>query len=160
MINISSVASSGHYAVIARPNCSLSPAGTLLVFSIISLISLIIAFAFLLIGAWPVLPFAGAELLALGYCFYHTLLHSGDFERLSIDDDKVIVESHEPSQDKRIELSSYWSRVVLDCLPNGYCSRLALRSKGHEVEFGRLMTSEERLNVAGQLKLRLGGFLA
>ena len=158
MINVSSVASSGHYTVIAKPNCSLSPAGTLLAFSIISLISLLIAFAFLLIGAWPVLPFAGAELLALGYCFYHILLHSGDFERLSIEDDKVIVETHEPSQDKRVELSSYWSKVVLDCLPNGYCRRLALRSKGHEVEFGRLMTSEERLNIGGQLKLRLGGF--
>ncbi|MES2637704.1 MAG: DUF2244 domain-containing protein [Pseudomonadota bacterium] len=159
MINISSVASSGHYAVVARPNCSLSPASTLLVFSIISLISLFIAFSFLLSGAWPILPFAGAELLALGYAFYHTLLHSSDFERLSIAEDKVIVESHEPNKDKRIEFNSYWTRVVLDCLPDGYCKRLTLRSKGHEVEFGRLMTSEERLNVAGQLKLRLGGFL-
>ncbi|HYN53183.1 MAG TPA: DUF2244 domain-containing protein [Methylotenera sp.] len=159
MINVSTAASSGHYTVIAKPNCSLSPAGTLLAFTIISLVSLLIAFAFLLIGAWPVLPFAGAELLALGYCFYHILLHSSDFERLTIEDDKVIVETHEPSLDKRIELSSYWSKVVLDCMPNGDCNRLALRSKGHEVEFGRLMTSEERLNIGCQLKLRLGGFL-
>ncbi len=160
MINISGVASSGHYTVIARPNCSLSPAATLLVFSIISFISLVIAFTFLLMGAWPVLPFAGAELLALGYCFYHILLHSGDYESLSIDDDKVIVETHELKQDKRIELSGYWSRVVLDCMPNGYCRRLALRSHGREVEFGHHMTSEERLNLARQLKPRLGGFLA
>ncbi len=160
MINISGVASSGHYTVIARPNCSLSPAATLVVFSIISFISLVISFIFLFMGAWPVLPFAGAELLALGYSFYHILLHSNDYESLSIEDDKVIVETHEPKHDVHIELSGYWSRVVLDCMPDGYCRRLALRSHGREVVFGRHMTSEERLDLACQLTPRLGGFLA
>lgn len=158
MVDISDVASSVHYSITARPNCSLSPADTLCVFSIIALITLIFSFGFVLIGAWPVLPFAGAELLALGYCFNHIWRHAGDFERLTIDDDKVIVETHEPGHDKRIELSGYWARLVLDCVPDGYCRRLALRSHGREVEFGHHMTSEERLSLALQLKPRLGGY--
>lgn len=160
MVDISGTTSSVLYSVTARPNCSLSLVGTLCVFSIIALISLILTFVFVLIGAWPVLPFAGAELVALGYSFYHVLHHASDFERLTIDDDKIIVEMHELGLDKRIELSGYWARVVLDCMPDGYCQRLALRSHGREIEFGRHMTSEERLKLAQQLKPRLGGFMS
>ncbi|MGZ8262462.1 MAG: DUF2244 domain-containing protein [Methylotenera sp.] len=159
MVDISGTAASVHYSITARPNCSLSPVGTLSVFTIISLLTLIFSFGFVLIGAWPVLPFAGAELLALGLCFYHVWHHTGDFERLTIDDDKLIVETHEPGHDKRIELNGYWARLVLDCMPDGYCRRLALRSHGREVEFGRHMTSEQRLNLARQLKPRLGGYM-
>ena len=160
MVDICGTASSVHYSVTARPNCSLSPAGTLCVFSIIVLISLSLSFSFLLIGAWPVLPFTVTELFALGYCFYHVLRHSEDFERLNMDDDKVTVETHELGQDKRTELSGYWAKIVLDCMPDGYCRRLALRSHGREVEFGRHMTSEERLQLVDQLKPRLGGFVS
>jgi uncharacterized membrane protein len=160
MVDVCGSASSVHYSITARPNCSLSPAGTLCVLFVIALTSLLIACSFALIGAWPVLPFAGAELLALGFCFYHFWRHANDFERLTMDDDKVIVETHEPGRDRRIELNSYWARVVLDCMPDGYCRRLALCSHGREVEFGRHLSSEERLDLARQLKPRLGGFLS
>ena len=160
MVDISGTAASVHYSVTARPNCSLSLAGTLYVFSIIALITLTISFGFVLAGAWLVLPFAGFELFALGYGFYHILLHAGDFERLTIDDNKVTIETHEQGHDERIELNGYWARLVLDCMPDGYCRRLALRSHGREVEFGHHMTSEERLNLALQLKPRLGGYMS
>lgn len=158
MVDISGTAASVHYSITARPNCSLSSVGTLSVFSIITLITLFFSLAFVLKGAWPVLPFAGTELLTLGFCFYHVRRHTSDFERLTIDDDKVIVETHEPGHDKRIELNSYWARLVLDCMPDGHCRRLTLLSHGREVEFGRHMTSEERLSLALQLKPRLGGY--
>ncbi len=159
MVDIRGTTSPAHYSVTARPNCSLSLTDTLRVYSIIVLFSLSFSFAFLLIGAWPVLFFSGAELIALGYCFYHVLLHAGDFEQLTIDDDKVVIAIHEHGQDKRVEFSGYWTRMVMDCMPDGYCRWLALRSSGREVEFGRHMTSEERLKLAGQLRSMLGGYM-
>jgi uncharacterized membrane protein len=159
MVDVSGSASSLRYSITARPNCSLSPAGSFCVIASITLISLFVACGCALLGAWPVLPFAGAELLALVWCFHHVSRHAGDFERLSMDDDKVIVESHEPGRDKRVELSAYWARVVVDCMPDGGCRRLALRSHGREVEFGRHLGSEERLDLARQLKTRMGGFM-
>ncbi len=159
MVEMSGTTSPMHYSVTARPNCSLSPAGTLRVFSVIVLISLSLSFGLVLIGAWPVLLFAGAELLALGYCFYYVLRHAEDYEQLTIDDDKVVVEIHEHGLDRRVELSGYWTRMVLDCMPDGYCRWLALRSSGCEVEFGRHMTSEERLKLARQLRPMLGRFV-
>lgn len=159
MVDIRGTTSPVHYSVTVRPNCSLSPAGTLRVFSVIVLISLSFSLVFVLIGAWPVLLFCGAELLALGYCFYHVLIHAGDYEQLTIDDDKVVIEIHELGHDRRVELSGYWTRMVLDCMPNGYCRWMGLRSSGREVEFGRRMTSEERLKLARQLKPILGGYM-
>ena len=160
MVDISYVTSSSvDYSITARPNCSSSPQGTLCVFLIITLLSLIFALGFVLIGAWPVLLFTGLELVALGACFCNIWKHAGDFERLTVDDGKVIIDTHEPGRDKHIELSGYWARIVLDYMSDGGCRRLALRSHGREVEFGLHMSSEERLDLATQLKPRLGGFL-
>lgn len=160
MLDISGAVSSVHCSITARPNCSLSLKGTLCVFFLISLVTFILAIGFLLIGAWPILLFSGAELLAIGYCFYDVVRHASDYERLTLDDDKVVIETHESGKDKRLELSGYWLRIVLDCLPNGYCRHLILRSHGRDVEFGRYISSDERLNLARLLKPRLGGFLS
>ncbi|GBG12730.1 uncharacterized protein NMK_0262 [Novimethylophilus kurashikiensis] len=160
MVDVVGSASSLHYAITGRPNCSLSAAGTCCVFLSIATITLIVAFGFFLAGAWVVLPFAGAELGALFWSLRYVCLHAGDYERLTIDHDKVLVEHHTTKQDVRFELNGYWARVILDCQPNGYCRRLALRSHGKEIEFGRFLSSEERLNVGRLLKSRLGGYLS
>lgn len=148
-----------HCSITGRPNCSLSPAASRCAFFLIALATLSVAFGFFLIGAWMVLPFAGAELLVLYGCLHYVWLHASDYERLTIDDDKILVEKHAPGLDMQVEFNSYWARVILDCLPNGYCRRLALRSHGKEIEFGRFLSSEERLDVGRLLKSRLGGFL-
>lgn len=158
MVDVSGSASSMRYSITGRPNCSLSPAGSLCVFLIIALVTLSIAFGFFLIGAWLVLPFAGAELLALYFCLHYVWRHVQDYERLTIDHDKVLVEKHAPGLDTQVELNRHWARVILECKPNGYCRRLALRSHGKEIEFGRHLSSEERLDLGQLLKLHLGGF--
>lgn len=158
MVDVSGSASSPHYSVTARPNCSLSPAGTLCAFSIIAMVTLAVSCGFALLGAWPILPFAGLELIVLWLCFRHVWRHAHDYERLTIDDDKVVVETHAPNRDSHVELNGYWARVVLECMPDGDCRRLALRSHGREIEFGRLLNSQERLDLARQLRLRLGAY--
>lgn len=156
MVDVRGTASSAHYSITARPNCSLSPAGTLCVFSAITFVTLAIAVIFALLGAWLVLPFAGLELVALWLCFCHVWRHVHDFERLVIDHDKVIVDKHELASDTHIELNSYWAQVVMEMLPDGECRRLSLRSHGREIEFGKLLNSQERLDLGLSLKARLG----
>jgi uncharacterized membrane protein len=156
MVDVSGTTSSAHYSITARPNCSLSAASTLCVFSLIALVTLGISLGFALLGAWLVLPFAGLELLVLWLCFRHVWHHVHDFERLVIDNDKVIVDMHDPQSDSHFELNSCWAQVVMDMLPDGECRRLALRSHGKEIEFGRLLNSRERLDLGLNLKARLG----
>ena len=59
------------FEIIARPNSSLSAKGRVRAVMIIAAISLAVAIAFSLIGAWFVLPFAGLELVGIGYAFYY-----------------------------------------------------------------------------------------
>ncbi len=159
VVDVCGSTSSMHYSITGRPNCSLSPAGSRCVFCLISLFTLAVAFGFYLIGAWPVLPFAGLELLAIYGCLRHVWRHAGDYERLTIDHDKVLVEKHAPDADISVELSGYWARVIMECMPDGYCRRLALRSHGREIEFGHHLSSEERLDIGRLLQSRLGGFM-
>ena len=50
-------------------NCSISPAAMLAVFASLAGVTLAIGAGFALLGAWPVLPFAGLEVAALGAAF-------------------------------------------------------------------------------------------
>ena len=57
--------------IIVQPNCSASWRNNQLVLIAISIPSLTFAIGFALLGAWPILPFAGLELLALGSALYY-----------------------------------------------------------------------------------------
>ena len=81
------------FAHTARRNNSLTSSGRLLVFGSILAVSLGIALAFTVLhGAWPLLPFAGAEMVALFLAFRHIECHARDCERVTIEDGRLIVE--------------------------------------------------------------------
>lgn len=126
------------------------------VVAIIATISLSIGIAFSLIGAWLILPFAGLEVLAVGYAFYYIHCHSGDYESITIEGDTVLIEKRNYKSTSRTEFNRYWARVLLRQLPCGDHT-LWLRSHGREIEFGRhFMSNEQRLKLAEQLKKRVG----
>ncbi len=161
MVDVSGTASSEHYSITARPNSSLTPAGALCVVILISLFTLAVATVCALIGAWPVLIFAFIELYVVYCCFNQYLRHAWDYEQLTIDGDKVEVVRHELGHDDmQVNLNSFLANVVMECDPDGSCRRLSLVSNGREVEFGRLMSCDERMILGKQLKPRFKGFLA
>ncbi len=57
--------------IVAKPNQSATWRTNLWVLGMIAVPSLGAAIGFTLLGAWPILPFAGAELLALGFALYY-----------------------------------------------------------------------------------------
>ena len=57
--------------IVAQPKCSATWRSNKLVLLALAVPSLGIATAFALLGAWPILPFAGLELLALGTALYY-----------------------------------------------------------------------------------------
>jgi len=145
------------YRVVARPNCSLTPAGRVGVVCILGIFSLTVAIGFGLAGAWMVFPFAGLELLALACAFYYVNCHAGDYESLAIDGDQVVVEQHSYKKLNQVVFHRYWVQVVLREVPGGE-QRLWLRSHGREVEVGRYMSCDQRLALAQQLQKRTGQF--
>jgi len=140
------------YVYTARRNNSLSSSGRLLVFGFILVVSLGISSAFaLLLGAWPIMPFAGLEMAVLYCAFRYMDRHAADFERITIRGGSVDIEVREGPRLKRMELSRYWSNIV--CAADG--SRIALRSHGREIEVGRHLCEEQRLEMARELRREL-----
>jgi uncharacterized membrane protein len=140
------------YVYTARRNNSLSSSGRLLVFGFILTVSLGIATGFFLIlGAWPILPYAGLEMGVLYLAFRYMDRHAADYERIRIRGTSVAIEVHEGASVTHLELNRHWAKVV--CEPDG--SRLALRSHGREIQVGRHLSEEQRLEMAQDLRREL-----
>jgi uncharacterized membrane protein len=141
------------YSLVARRNNSLTSTGRLAVFAFIFVVSIGIALAFAMLGAWLILPFAGLEMLVLYLAFRYIDRHAADYERLAIDGDRVEVEFFVAGRHRRHELNRCWAQVAVS--DDG--SRLALRSHGRELEIGRYLNDEQRLKLARELKRQLSG---
>ena len=147
-------AETAEYVYTARRNNSLSSSGRRLVFGFTLSVSFGIAVLFaLFFGAWPILPFAGLEMAVLYCAFRYMDRHAADYERITISGGSVAVEVRDAAQVTRLELSRYWATIVCD--RDG--SRLALRSHGREIEVGRHLCDEQRLEMARELRRQLHG---
>ena len=149
------VFSSDGNVIVAKPNNSLSPKGLLWLFIGIAAITATVALGVSLSGAWLVLPFAGLEVLAFALALHHVYLHYGDFERVSLLGNEVVVEKHSYKSSEKFTFQRYWARVTLRDNQDGMCS-IFIGSHGKEVEFGsRFMDKDQRESVAKQLKQQL-----
>lgn len=124
-----------------------------LVFGSLALFSVLVATAFAFAGAWLVIPFAGVEIAGLGVAAWWTFRHSGDFERLAVDGDRILVEIRERGQSRQFEFNRCWARLV-----TGKSGSVALRSHGREIAIGRFCGEEGRQELARELRSRLGGY--
>jgi len=147
------IARGSGFSLVARRNNSLGAGGRLGVFAFIFVVSVGIATAFAVLGAWPILPFAGLEMLVLYLAFRYVDRHAADYERIAIDGDRVEVESFEGGRRRHHEFNRRWARLVVV----GEGDRVALRSHGRELEIGRFVGAERRLEIARELGRRMAG---
>ncbi len=94
-----------------RRNCVLSPAQLGACFVCVSAVSLGIAAAFALNGAWMVVPFALIEVSALGLAFVCYARHAGDYERIEAEPGRLRIEASHGSNLRVAEVSPSWVRV-------------------------------------------------
>jgi uncharacterized membrane protein len=146
--------------IIARPNNSLSVDDSVKLLAALAGIALVVALGFFHIGAWLVLPFAGLEIMAFAYAFHTVYLHADDFESITIEGDRVVVEKRNVKEITTTVFQRYWAQVnVRDVAmikgSNGKCG-LFISSHGNEVEFGRnFINDEQRSQLARDLRQKL-----
>ena len=146
--------------IIARPNNSLSVEDSVKLLAALAGIALVVALGFFHIGAWLVLPFAGLEIVAFAYAFHTVYLHAEDFESITIENDRVVVEKRNVKEVTTTVFQRYWAQVnVRDVAmikgSNGK-SGLFISSHGNEVEFGRnFINDEQRSQLARDLRQKL-----
>lgn len=65
-----------------RPNRSLANSGRALWIRLIAINALLVSVMSIALGAWPVVPFAGLEVLLVTWAFWAVSRHDDDFEQL------------------------------------------------------------------------------
>ena len=142
--------------ITARPNCSLSINGKILVLASLCVITFLSAAVFAVMGAWPILPFAGLEMLLMALAFYQIACHERDYERITFEGDRVVLEIRDNVRFFRTEYNRYWAQAELHCRSVGRQCSLALWSHGHSTELGRHLNDDQRAALAHELQKRLG----
>jgi uncharacterized membrane protein len=139
------------------PNCSLRPQGAALFFASICLVSFSIAGTMALLGMWPILPFAGLEMLVLGWALRLSLRRRHYSQTILLTDDRVSVETRNGTESQHFEFPRHWARVKLQRADTRlHPSRLTIESHGRSCEVGGFLTEEERRALAGRLMRSVG----
>jgi uncharacterized membrane protein len=145
---------SAGFSLTLKRNCSISPAGLLCVFAALAAVSAAIGVGFAIAGAWPVLPFVGLEIVALGVAFVAYGRHAADYERIELARGRLTVEVGVAERVARYELDSRRANVVVE-KDEGYGARVLLRGAEEELEIGRHLDAESRVELAARLSRRL-----
>ncbi|WDZ95536.1 DUF2244 domain-containing protein [Herbaspirillum sp. WKF16] len=137
---------------ILKRNCSIAPRQLAWVFAILCTVSLTVALAFTVHGAWTILVFSVIELSAVGIAFLVYARHATDREYLVLQDDCLVVELTQAGKASRIELDLRRARIDFSA---GRRSLVALESSGLRVEVGRFMSEWKRCEFARELEREL-----
>jgi uncharacterized membrane protein len=139
------------------PNCSLRPLSAALFFASICGVSFAIAGSLALRGLWPILPFAGLEMLVLGWALHISMRRRHYSQTILLTDESIRVETHDESGTRQIEFTRHWARVKLRRADfRLHPSRLTIESHGRVCEVGGFLNEEERRALAGQLTRSIG----
>jgi uncharacterized membrane protein len=137
------------FSLTLKRNCSISPAALAGVFMALALLVLAIGAGFALAGAWLVLPFAGLEVLLLGAAYVLYARHAADYERIVLDAGRLTVEVAQAQTMSRYEMEARRARVYLEK------ERVVLRGAQEQLELGRHLDANTRVQFAAELQKRL-----
>lgn len=143
------------FDAVLQPHASLGPRGFLLFMALLGTISFIAGVSFVMVGAWPVFGFMGLDVLLVYLAFRVNYRSSRRYETLKLTDDSLTVLRVSPNgRRRRFRFQPYWLQVDMDDPPQPG-SPLVLRSHGRELEIGKFLTPEEKLDLAKALRAEL-----
>jgi uncharacterized membrane protein len=148
---------SAHATIVIAPNCSLSVRGAVLFFLIACVPCFGIAGLLTYLGFWPVLPFAGLEMLLLGVALRLSLARRHHHQTIVVSDSDVAVLSRIGKIHSEVVFPRHWAQVKLR-RPSSrlHPSRLVIESHGRQCAVGDFLTEEERRGLYGKLNGLIG----
>jgi len=142
---------SGFHAILT-PYRSLSPAGFLILMTLIGGSSFILGVMFLMMGAWPIFGFLGLDVLLVYIAFRLNYRSGRAFELVDVTREQLTVTRVHPSgRREQFDFNPFWARVLLREWPDGR-TELRLAAQGRELLFGQFLTDDERRDFASALK--------
>ena len=138
--------------IMVMPNRAMPWQHIMMIYLLVSGVTISIAFSFFTQGLTLILPFAGLELLALGVVLYISAWRSNIKEVVNVNEEKIRIEIGRDVPEKIYELDKAWANIVLErSWNNWYPSRLLLRSHGRQLEIGKFLNEQERQCLAIEL---------
>jgi uncharacterized membrane protein len=139
------------------PNCSLSVRGAGLFFASACVLPLGVGAFLAWRGFWPVLPFAGLELVVLGWALRACLERRFHRQTIIVTATDVSIESRARALSARVVFPRHWAQVKLRRpAARLHPSRLTIESHGRQCELGSFLTEEERRGLAHRLQRLIG----
>jgi uncharacterized membrane protein len=138
------------------PHRSLNRSGFLLVMAFVSFVSFAAGFAFLLMGAWPVLGFFGLDVLAIYWAFRINFRRARATEEISVTPSELRVRriSHR-GQVAEFVLNPLWVRLDQKTHAEFGIEKLYLVSRGRHVAIASFLGPEEKASFAKALTAAL-----
>ena len=135
-----------------RRNCSVTPRQLGWLYLSLCVVSLVIGTAFWFHGAKLVLPFAWAELIAVGAAFAVYARHATDGETIRLAGTQLVVEQENGGKLQRSEFRREWVRVEPGAADS---SLIELSAQGRKVQIGRFVRPELRPVLAREIRMAL-----
>jgi uncharacterized membrane protein len=138
--------------VVLRPAPPLPPRVLLIILAIVASINVALALFFLLRGAWPMLPFMGADVALLAWAF-RASEHAAKREEHVVLTPSLLRVARRPPKGAPSEFTfnPYWVRVDM-AIPPQHGSQLTLWSHGKSLRLGSFLPPLERASFAERLK--------
>jgi len=140
-----------------QPHVSLTTRGAWLFFGCCCLACLGVAGLMALRGGWPVLPFAGGEMLLLGWVLRLSMQRASHVELIEINEHEVRIEQRIGEMRQTVVFPRHWAQVKLRRAASPHHpSALLIQSHGRSFEVGCFLTEEERIGLAERLRRSIG----
>lgn len=125
-------------------------------FGLVCLATLGIAGAATALGFWPVLPFAGLEVILLWWALRTSMQRRFERESIEVSETQVVVE-YSRGEPRRFEFPRHWARVKIRRPKSPlHRTRLVIESQGRGCEVGEFLSEEERHRLAAELRRLIG----
>lgn len=135
-----------------KRNCSVTPAQLGWSYASLCVLSLGIGIFFWFLGAKLILPFAGAELAAVGVAFMVYARHAADGEKISLQGAQLVIELENGGRMERSEFDRAWVRIEPKANDG---SLIEVSGQGRSVEVGRYVRPELRPALAREIRMAL-----
>ncbi|MBV8660070.1 MAG: DUF2244 domain-containing protein [Burkholderiales bacterium] len=120
----------------------------LLLFAMLCVPTLLAALGFTWQGYWPILGFAGLELVVVASLLLYWLWHANDYDRIEITLDGIVIEQRRARQQRRLCLNTWHARLIP---PQRDADPILLADRNHTIALGTLVGASERRQVEQEI---------
>lgn len=143
------------YSVVLRPHRSAGRHAARWAAGVIGVMAVPLSVVFFLIGAWPVLPFLGGEVVLLYVLMRLNQRAGNSLESINLTRSTLTVKRIDHwGKTLRVVFQPLWLQVNIEELP-GNNNRLELRSHGRSLIIANFLLPQERVELALALRREL-----